>query len=142
MMMRALIAPLVLLFVSSTGWAAEQLPPTADAAQAMAPSPDDELAGTTAPKLLKGHLHYWDLPEDLNKPGMDLSVIVNYAVGLDGKSSDCKIDRSSGQPELDNLTCKMIEHRFRYSPAKDVDGHNMAARIIETHRWRPYQPGS
>lgn len=106
-----------------------------DEAPSTASSPPEGIAGSTAPKLLRGRLRFSDLPGRLRVPGMVYSVIVNYEVGLEGIPSDCRAVKSSGQPRLDDKTCKLIETRFRYSPAKDVAGHDISARIVETHTW-------
>ena len=128
-------AVLTFAVVSSFSQAALASPPI-DETQATEPSPPDAVAGLTAPKLLRGRLFYSDLPRHLALQRQTLAVSVNYNVGLDGVPSDCRVIKSSGQPELDTLACELIEQRFRYSPAKDADGHVMAARIVETHTWK------
>lgn len=110
-------------------------PPAINEAGSAAPSRPEDIAGSTPPKLLKGRLRFSDLPGRLRIPGMVYSVIVNYEVGLEGIPSDCRAVKSSGDARLDDKTCKLIEKRFRYLPAKDVAGHDMSARIVEPHVW-------
>jgi hypothetical protein len=49
MMMRALIAPLALLFVSSTGWSAEQLPSAAEMKRIMAEEQSSHISANVPP---------------------------------------------------------------------------------------------
>jgi protein TonB len=49
-------------------------------------------------------------------------VQAHFEVGVDGRVSDCRVVRSSGNAELDATTCRLIERRFRYAPARDAQG--------------------
>jgi protein TonB len=60
---------------------------------------------------------------------------VIYAVEPDGTADRCRIDRSSGLPAIDALTCRLIEQRFRFRPARDRNGRPVRALIRESHTW-------
>lgn len=50
------------------------------------------------------------------------SVAIAFRVQLDGRVTDCKVNRSSGVPVLDQWTCRLAETRLRFRPAKDDQG--------------------
>ncbi len=52
-------------------------------------------------------------------------------VGRNGRVSDCAITRSSGYSSLDNGTCRLARRRLRFNPARDHEGHPVAARSRE-----------
>lgn len=53
----------------------------------------------------------------------------------DGRVTRCAVTSSSGSPELDAATCRLIEERFRYNPARTVDGDPVADVAGRTQRW-------
>jgi len=89
----------------------------------------------TPPTLIHGRLKVSDLPQDLRDNGVQGTVGVRYEVRADGSVGPCEIAASSGTPVLDDVTCALIAQRFRFSPARDRDGHPVAATIEEAHRW-------
>ena len=50
------------------------------------------------------------------------SVFVAVRVQLDGRATDCRVDRSSGSPAIDQWTCRLVEERVRFRPATDDQG--------------------
>ena len=88
----------------------------------------------TPPKRIGGRLGIRDLPPDLAETGGG-SVGVRYVVEADGHISSCRVTDSSGLPELDDLTCRLIRERFRYRPALDADHRPVASTVIENHSW-------
>ncbi|MEO5938091.1 MAG: TonB family protein [Sphingomonas sp.] len=92
----------------------------------------------TPPRWVGGRIKSGDLPDDLAyaaQAGIDLTVGVKYAVQEDGRVTDCRITRSSGNPALDRLTCDLIERKFRYRPALDEDREPFKSWIVENHTW-------
>jgi protein TonB len=87
------------------------------------------------PQQIKGRLRFSDIPEELLGAGEFASVGVRYTVGVDGRVSNCRIDRSSRKPGIDALACRMIERRFRFRPARDEDGRPVRSTVVETHSW-------
>ena len=43
--------------------------------------------------------------------------------------------RSSGHPELDETTCRLIERRFRYRPARNSAGDAVPEVVRKTYDW-------
>lgn len=92
----------------------------------------------TPPRRIGGRIKPGDLPDDLAytaQAGVDLTVGVKYAVEEDGRIGPCLITRSSGNVELDRLTCRLIQAKFRYRPALDEDRAPVGSWIVETHTW-------
>ena len=57
---------------------------------------------------------------------------VAVRVQLDGRGTNCKINRSSGVPAIDQWTCRLVETRLRFRPATDRSGRPVVA-------WYGYQ---
>ena len=49
-------------------------------------------------------------------------VFVAVRVQLDGRATDCKINRSSGNRAIDADTCRLVEAKVRFNPARDPQG--------------------
>jgi protein TonB len=60
---------------------------------------------------------------------------VRYVVGTDGSVGGCRVTRSSGHAELDETTCRLIEQRFRYRPARDGAGRPVPETVSRTFDW-------
>lgn len=57
----------------------------------------------------------------------DAFVAVAVRVQLDGRGTNCKINKSSGVPAIDQWTCRLVETRLRFRPATDVNGRPVVA---------------
>ena len=73
-------------------------------------------------RLLSGRLRDSDYPRSASRARAGGTVVVRFAVGANGRASGCRVTRSSGHAELDATTCRLIEKRFRYAPARGADG--------------------
>jgi protein TonB len=49
-------------------------------------------------------------------------VFVAVRVQLDGRATDCKVNRSAGDPRIDAETCRLVEQKVRFRPAVDGNG--------------------
>ena len=76
-----------------------------------------------------------DYPRSARRAGVEGSVSVRYVVGTDGRVSGCRVIRSSGHPELDSTTCRLVEQRFRYRPARDANGALVPETVMRTFDW-------
>lgn len=63
-----------------------------------------------------------DYPRSAWRGRVGGTVVARFTVEIDGRASGCKVARSSGNPQLDATTCRLIEERFRYRPARDDRG--------------------
>jgi len=60
---------------------------------------------------------------------------VLYVVSPRGRVTDCEIEHSSGNAELDDATCDLIVRRFRFRPSLDATGRPVESMIEENHTW-------
>jgi periplasmic protein TonB len=93
------------------------------------------LGDGTPPRWRRGAVKDSDYPPRAAEAGISGTVSVIYRVGVDGRASDCSVTASSGNVELDEATCRVIERRFRFAPARDADGRPVSSRIVENHSW-------
>lgn len=54
-------------------------------------------------------------------------AFVAVRVQVDGRASDCKINRSSGSPLVDYWTCRLVEQQVRFRPAINEQGQPYVA---------------
>jgi protein TonB len=56
-------------------------------------------------------------------------------VGADGRVTGCTVSRSSGNGALDSTACSLAQRRFRFTPAQDTEGNNIAGTATRSVRW-------
>jgi protein TonB len=83
----------------------------------------------------RGSLENQDYPRAALRAGAQGSVKVRFTVGSDGRVSGCRVTRSSGREDLDSTTCRLIEQRFVYRPARDAQGRPVAELVSKTYDW-------
>lgn len=91
--------------------------------------------GGTPPRQIGGSISKRDYPRDLFAANIGGRVGVLYVVSPDGRVTDCEIEHSSGNAELDDATCDLIIQRFRFRPALDAQGQPVESMIEENHTW-------
>lgn len=77
-------------------------------------------------RLVSGRIANADYPRGAGDAGAEGTVVARVSIGADGRVSGCAVARSSGNAELDATTCRLIERRFRYAPARDAQGRPVA----------------
>lgn len=95
----------------------------------------DGAGGFTPPRRIRGSLRDSDYPAGLGEAGIGGTVSVQFSVETDGRVGRCFVTRSSGHPELDDLTCRLIERRYRFRPSLGPDGRPVRAQVAENHTW-------
>lgn len=85
------------------------------------------VGGATRPRWKSGRIDRRDYPGDASRAGATGSVTAHFDVGPDGRVSGCVVVRSSGNASLDRTTCRLIEQRFRFEPARDAAGDPVAS---------------
>jgi protein TonB len=84
---------------------------------------------------IAGEIGPSDYPRDLRDRRIGGRVAMVFTVGTNGRVTSCTITRSSGVPELDALTCRLIQQRFRYRPSTDRYGRPIADEVEGEHDW-------
>jgi protein TonB len=86
-------------------------------------------------RLVAGDLSLADYPPALRRAGIGGRVEVHINVAPNGRVSRCMVARSSGSPELDAITCRLLSQRYRYDPARDARGQAVPDLVGESHLW-------
>lgn len=89
----------------------------------------------SGPRHLSGALTRKDIPSSVWRAETRGQVVVRFTVGADGRARECHIRQSSGHPELDAITCRLIEDRFRFEPARDQRGRAVASPYGWIQEW-------
>lgn len=76
-----------------------------------------------------------DYPDAAVRARRSGSAVVRFTIGTDGLISDCVTIVSSGSPDLDALSCRLLTARARYEPGLAADGQPVAVKAIETVHW-------
>ena len=82
------------------------------------------LALASAPALdpPKPIFSYQDYPAEALRNRWQGSVVADLTISAEGRPTACRIVKSSGHKVLDDVTCKLIMTRARFTPAKDQTG--------------------
>jgi protein TonB len=75
------------------------------------------------------------MPENLRESGFRGVVSVVYRAEADGRARDCRVTRSSGNRALDQITCRLIEQRWRLRPSRDANGNPAWGYVEEDHEF-------
>jgi protein TonB len=95
-------------------------------------------AGTANPPVrIAGALTNADYRRTRPPAGAAGTVVVSYRVRRDGAVDRCTVLRTSGYEILDRATCRLIEQRFRYRPARDSGGRAIDWEVRTDYTWRP-----
>ncbi|KQS02139.1 hypothetical protein ASG11_15255 [Sphingomonas sp. Leaf357] len=86
-------------------------------------------------RKISGQIHDRDYPTAAARAGIGGTVWVRYTVTPKGRAEDCRVTRSSGNAEIDAVTCKLILKRFRYRAGTDAAGRAIASVVEEDHHW-------
>jgi len=65
------------------------------------------------------------------------SAAIAFRVNADGRMTDCRIVRSSGDLYVDSIVCDAATKYLRFRPARDPDGRAVAQDMTYTPTWRP-----
>ena len=82
---------------------------------------DLQVAGVRSEEEIGDHTDPRDHPEQPVEP--------------DGRVTNCRVTHSSGVAELDALTCRLMEQRFRFRPSTDRYGRPIADEVDWDQDW-------
>jgi periplasmic protein TonB len=91
--------------------------------------------GGTDLRWLRGEITGRDYPRSAYRAGASGAVGLRFVVGIDGRVTDCRVTRSSGNADLDETTCRLIRKRFRYAPSRDASGRPYPDVVTGEHVW-------
>ena len=91
----------------------------------------------TPPVRVAGALTDADYRRTRPPEGAAGTVVVSYRVRADGTVDRCTVLRSSNYLVLDEATCRLIERRFRFVPARDASGQAIDWDVRTDYTWRP-----
>lgn len=81
----------------------------------------------TRPVLATPGLTIRDFPPEMaRRLPRNGAVFTILRVGPDGRVTECRIGRSSGDRAVDDWTCNLIVSRLRFNPARDGNGRPIA----------------
>lgn len=90
---------------------------------------------TYPPVRVAGALSDRDYPRMAGGRGRGGTVAISFRVRDDGRVDSCRVIRSSGEEMLDELTCELVEMRFRYRPARDETGQPIDYLLRTSFTW-------
>lgn len=91
----------------------------------------------TPPQRIEGALTNADYRRASAPEGAAGTVRVSFRVRTDGRVDDCRVIGSSGFAAFDEATCRLIEQRFRFRPARDESGRAVDWTIRTEYTWTP-----
>ena len=91
----------------------------------------------TPPCQIRGRLKDSDYPRGAAETGTGGKVSVRFTVWTDGRVINCQVTHSSGNREIDDTTCRLIQQRYRFRPSLDPGGNPIPSIVIENHEWVP-----
>jgi protein TonB len=86
-------------------------------------------------RLISGRIRDSDDPRSPAEAARTQVVYLRFVVAPTGRVSECSVTRSSGNRLLDDTTCRLIQRRLRYRPARDAYGRPVAETIRGEHVW-------
>jgi protein TonB len=102
-----------------------------------APPPAPDLSTPGKPK---GNPGSWASPDDYPARALreERQGTTGFRVAYDasGKPTGCDVTSSSGHADLDDLTCKLIMRRARFTPGKDRAGNPTAGSYSSRVKWQ------
>jgi TonB family protein len=76
-----------------------------------------------------------DYPADAEENGQEGAVGFRLEVGANGRVTRCTITESSGSASLDSTTCRLMQTRARFTPARDSEGRPTADAVESRIVW-------
>jgi len=94
-------------------------------------------SAATPPVHIAGVLTDADYARSGVPRGASGTVLISFRVRSDGSVDRCATVRSSGYPQIDRATCRLVEQRFRFRPARDASGRPIDFTLRTDFTWRP-----
>lgn len=98
------------------------------------PPPPPRPVVATRATLRSGSISDEDYPPAAVRNEEAGTSVATFTIGTDGRVTSC--NASGASASLDAETCKLILRRFRFKPAKDASGANIAETKTQRVTWR------
>ena len=113
--------------------------PPAPPAPPPPPPPSPPLVQSVPPRSatgdLQGLFRGGDYPQSAIMDDEQGSVTARLTVGIDGRVSACSVTSSSGSRALDRATCRILQSRAKFTPARDNRGNPTTDTVTQRIRW-------
>jgi protein TonB len=76
-----------------------------------------------------------DYPQSAIQAEEQGAVTVRLTVGINGRVANCDVVSPSGSRTLDRATCKVLQNRARFTPARDNRGSPTTDTVTKRIRW-------
>jgi protein TonB len=100
------------------------------------PPPHTTQHAISATGDLQGLFRPDDYPEAAAEANITGSTTVSLQIGTNGRITGCSVISSSGNRSLDEASCRVIQSRARFTPAKDSNGNPTTDTKTQTITWR------
>ena len=110
-------------------------PPAPPAPPPPPPPPVKTVPPRSATGDLQGLFRGDDYPESAIMGDEQGSVTVRLTVGTNGRVSNCEVISPSGSRALDRATCRILQSRAKFTPARDNRGNPTTDTVTQRIRW-------
>ncbi|CAA9534195.1 MAG: hypothetical protein AVDCRST_MAG23-1306 [uncultured Sphingosinicella sp.] len=86
-------------------------------------------------RLIRGGVSDADYPRSALRDNFQGSVHMRFLVTPEGRIGRCEVTRSSGHAGMDRETCRLMQQRLRYRPARDIYGRAVPAWTEGEQEW-------
>jgi periplasmic protein TonB len=111
-------------------------PPAPPAPPPPPPPPVTVVPPRSATGDLQGLFRGDDYPQAAIRNDEQGAVTVRLTVGTNGRVSNCSVTSSSGSRTLDSATCRILQSRARFTPARDSQGNPTTDTVTQRIRWQ------
>lgn len=109
------------------------------AASAQEPATPATAAPVVEPaRAVRWLMHYvgiGDYPAEARRLHQQGTVFFEMTIGFAGRPISCRVLSSSGSPSLDEATCRIMQGRARFHPARDAFGNPTVDRVRHSINW-------
>jgi len=77
-----------------------------------------------------------DYPSASIRAGEQGTTGFRLSVGADGQVTNCTVTSSSGSSRLDAETCRQLQRRARFNPARNAAGDHIAGTYSSSVLWQ------
>lgn len=100
------------------------------------PPPVKQVQARSAVGSLQGLFTGDDYPSSALENEESGTTSVRLTIGTDGRVSGCSVTGSSGSRTLDSATCRVLQRRAKFTPARDSNGNPTSDSVSQRITWR------